>query len=98
MTSEYSPPHAVDTRLSVESPMPEERINARNCCFMFRAEVEGSVEASIDGGTWKPCRYLMGYWWLDWDCKKTGPHRVVARIKTVDGGDIRTEPRRFHLV
>lgn len=89
---------AVDMRLSVESPMPDEKLHGRNCCFMFRAEVEGNVEASVDGGSWTPCRYLMGYWWLDWESKKPGQHRVVARIKAGNGADIRTEPRKFHFV
>lgn len=98
MTSKPSIATSVAALLSIESPMPEERIRAKNCCFMFRAEVDGSVEASIDGGAWKRCRHLMGYWWLDWESKKTGAHRVVARVKTPRGEDLRTEPRRFHLV
>ncbi|MBI4679201.1 MAG: hypothetical protein HY748_16625 [Elusimicrobia bacterium] len=90
---------AVDTTmLSVESPMPGERIKAKNCCFMFRAEVEGAVEASIDGGAWRRCRHLMGYWWLDWECKRTGPHRVVARIKTPEGAEFKSGPRRFQVI
>jgi hypothetical protein len=39
-----------------------------------------SVEISIDGGEWKPCRESLGLWWHDWEDFNDGAHQAQARI------------------
>lgn len=40
-----------------------------------------SVELSIDGGVWIPCRESAGYWWYDWSGFEIGPHQIQARAQ-----------------
>ncbi|MBI5209013.1 MAG: hypothetical protein HY927_03475 [Elusimicrobia bacterium] len=97
MLDKTTEPGFMATKLSVESPMPDELIKSGYCCFMFRANIQGKVEASVDSGPWQPCRNLMGYWWLDWECKKAGRHHVVARLQAGAGPAIKTERRMFRV-
>ncbi len=40
-----------------------------------------TVELSIDGGVWTPCREAAGYWWFDWSGIGAGPHHLQVRAQ-----------------
>lgn len=40
-----------------------------------------TVELSIDGGIWTPCREAAGYWWFDWSGIVAGPHHLQVRAQ-----------------
>ncbi len=54
-----------------------------------------SVEISIDGGEWKPCRESLGLWWHDWENFNGGAHEAQARIHKDGPAIVFSEVRRF---
>ncbi|MBI4218427.1 MAG: hypothetical protein HY610_04860 [Elusimicrobia bacterium] len=44
-----------------------------------------TVEISIDGGLWQPCRQGAGYFWYDWKLIPAGAHKCAARQKLANG-------------
>jgi hypothetical protein len=74
---------------------PQERERLLGPVYVMRFGVGGAqtVELSIDGGLWQPCRLTSGYWWYDWSGIQPGKHTLVARMRTDDGRWYRTPPR-----
>ena len=60
---------------------------------------EGSegVEVAVDRGPWHACRRSAGYWWYDWSGYASGDHELVARGRTPDGEELRSEVRKFQV-
>ena len=77
----------------IDHPQQNERL--RGSVYVVRLGVGGAetVEISIDGEPWRPCRLTSGYWWFDWSGIRLGKHTLTARMRTFDGRIFRTPTR-----
>jgi len=66
--------------VAVDFPRGGERVASREYSLRISTEATGLVEASIDGGPWRPCRESSGFWWYDWSGYAAGPHCAFARV------------------
>jgi hypothetical protein len=87
----YHPP--VAPYLWIDYPQQQETLHAPD--YVIRLGIGGAeaVELSIDDGDWQACRANSGYWWHDWANISTGPHKLVARMRTPEGIWYRTPSR-----
>jgi len=86
-----------NTDLYLDYPKAQERISSPEYTFRVGSKVHGSVEISVDGGPWQPCRPAAGYWWFDWRCEKPGRHKAAARIIKEGDAVSKTTLRYFHV-
>jgi hypothetical protein len=90
--------HGTTGEVSIDFPHASERIESKEYTFRIGTKIEGSVDVSIDGGPWRPCRRSVGYWWFDWNSAMTKTkrqHRLLARVKTKEGEELQSQSRRF---
>lgn len=70
----------------IEFPRRGEVITSSEYSFRIAAPTQSqSVEASIDGGGFMPCRLSEGRWWFDWSGYASGYHTIRVRIELHDG-------------
>lgn len=82
---------AAQTRLVLDYPQAAETVLSRQYTLRLSApEGAPSVEVSIDGGEWRPCRFAVGHWWYDWENYTEGSHQLRARAKR-DGDELTLE-------
>ncbi len=43
---------------------------------------DGQLEVSIDGASYRPCRYADGYWWHYWSGTLEGDHHMVVILRS----------------
>jgi len=86
-----------DLTILVNYPKPNETIIPPHYAFRVETKVCGSVEISIDGGTWQACRRSVGYWWFDWQCETPGRHKLVARVVSNGKKAAAISPRYFQV-
>ena len=66
--------------LALDYPQARETIVSRHYTQRQTAwESAPSVEVSIDGAAWQPCRFSVGHWWYDWANYDSGKHALRVR-------------------
>jgi len=85
-----APLNGAGTRLDsdtvvIEYPSSGETLWSDRYTLRIAAEVDGYVEAAMDGGPWQACRASDGYWWFDWSGYKPGRHEAAVRLTAADG-------------
>lgn len=86
---------------SIEFPHHGEVIASPDYTFRIAAPTDASsVEISIDGEGFEPCRASEGRWWFDWKGYAPGCHTAQVRVTLRDGYlfalpplELRAEPR-----
>jgi hypothetical protein len=78
----------------IDHPAEGEVVSGPAYCMRLGASGNGSVEVSINGGDWAPCRRSVGYWWFDWEDYAPGSHELTARIVDSRGKLIKTSAVR----
>jgi hypothetical protein len=73
----------------IDYPTEEEVVSGLAYSIRVGASGNGSVEISINGGDWMPCRHSVGYWWFDWGYYEPGSHEITARIVNSRGKAIK---------
>lgn len=82
-------------RPDVDFPQQGEKVTGLQYTLRVSAPAEaGRVELSVDQGDWRPCRESVGYWWFDWADYGPGEHEFTARVHTLDGRVLLSEPRQ----
>jgi hypothetical protein len=82
----------------IEFPQEGETIAHARYTFQVCACASAmTVEVSVNGGPWLPCRESMGLWWFDWEDCADGEHAAAARIHKERGQTAESEPRRFSV-
>lgn len=82
--------------LEIDHPSSGETIKPGHYAFRISSpEPLSTVDVSVDGGPWRPCRHACGLWWHDWTADKPGAHQVAARAATVSGEAANSTLRRF---
>lgn len=71
--------------IAVDYPQRGERVVSAQYTLRVGTLLAGTVEVSIDGGAWRPCRTSAGYWWYDWSGYESGIHTAVARVRPQSG-------------
>lgn len=82
-------------KIRIDYPKLNENITGRDYTFRIKSDVAGTIEMSIDDDCWLPCRQSVGYWWYDWSSFRPGKHKAVARVRSGNGSELATYPRRF---
>lgn len=77
--SAKSASNSSSSQISIDFPQEGETLWNPYYCVRVGTTLSGSVEISIDGGDWQPCRESVGYWWFDWTAS-AGEHTLQARI------------------
>jgi hypothetical protein len=81
---------------TVDFPREDEVIVSSDYTFRVDAPGAWSVELSVNGGDWQPCREAVGYWWFDWKASP-GSHEITARARKANGRPAKSQPRRFSV-
>lgn len=79
--------------MAIDYPGSGEVVTAPHCSLRIAAGDGASVQVSIDGGSWQPCRFDRGYWWYDWDGYRSGYHLLSAQASGADGRVLALEAR-----
>ncbi len=69
-----------NTYIKVDHPVSGEIIAAHHYAVRISTDALGSVEISLDGKTWHPCRQAVGFWWYDWHRIPSGFHKLQVRV------------------
>lgn len=82
--------------LAIEFPKDHEMISVPvfDVCIEPVGNVK-NIEISIDGQSWRRCRYAVGFWWFEWSGYQSGHHQIVCRGRTQNESLFVTPPRRF---
>jgi hypothetical protein len=80
----------------VDYPREDEVVLSAGYTIRIEAEDAASVELSLNGGEWLPCRESVGYWWFDWQ-PVPGSHELTARAKKLNGRSAKSDTRRFRV-
>ena len=72
---------ATSPAVLLEYPQAGEAVRTGHYAVRIAAKPEVSVEVSVDGAAWQPCREAVGYYWFDWVPAAPGEHTLVARAK-----------------
>lgn len=100
-TVEFARKHPVAVKakaVAIDYPQVQEAIRHPEYSLRLTTVPEAaSVEVSIDGGDWRPCREAVGHWWYDWSGFSNGRHELMARVRKTDG-DLAVSPVRETLV
>ena len=84
-TSEKVSSSKVARKVHVDFPQESEQIPQGSYTIRVSAATENGVEVSVNGKTWNECRFTGGYHWFDWQPKKSGRVKIVARIRSEKG-------------
>ncbi|MBI4347614.1 MAG: hypothetical protein HY553_12220 [Elusimicrobia bacterium] len=93
-------PAAQRSRPAVRVEYPQEGEAVAPPAYTFRVAAlpeANSVEVSVDGGDWRPCRESVGLWWFDWADYAPGPHSLVALSRVGTSVCALSETRKFHV-
>lgn len=88
LTSVSKKEPAQKSSIVIDYPKNGEKIHPHHYAIRIGAsggEAGETVEISIDGSEWKPCRAAGGYYWFDWHSISSGEHEIAARIKLPTG-------------
>jgi hypothetical protein len=88
-------PAAVKTSLIIDYPLEREIVASPVYTFRLSALEPRSVEVSLDGSEWRPCRESVGYWWYDWSGYQGGTYTLEARMTDRNGKTVKSKPRQF---
>ncbi len=84
----------IEAHVNMDYPKETEVITSPFYTLRFSASNEThSVEVSIDGGPWQPCRQAAGHFWFDWANYMSGRHEIEVRAR-LHGGQIDEAPVR----
>jgi hypothetical protein len=72
----------------IDHPQDGDLVSGLVYTVRIGASSNGTVELSIDGGDWQPCRFAAGYWWFDWGWYTPGSHSLCARLRDDAGNTI----------
>lgn len=84
--------------VTLDYPLPGEQVRPGHYAVRVAAKPEVSVEVSVDGGPWQPCREAVGFYWFDWTPSEAGPHTLVARAKNGSPRFAKSEERAVVVV
>jgi hypothetical protein len=73
----------------IDYPTEGEVVSGLAYSIRVGASGNGSVEVSINGGDWAPCRHSVGYWWFDWGYYMRGSYEITARMVNSRGKAIK---------
>lgn len=80
-------PAPLKPAVTCDYPQPGQAISSAEYTLRFSTSFETpSVEVSIDGGAWQPCREAVGHWWFDWSGYAGGEHALAYRAQLPGGG------------
>ena len=65
----------------LDYPRAGETVLPGHYAVRVAAKPEVTVEVSVDGAPWQPCREAVGFYWFDWTPATPGEHTLVARAK-----------------
>lgn len=65
----------------LDYPQAGESVQPGHYAIRVAAKDGATVEVSIDGSAWVPCRSAVGYFWFDWEPSLPGTHTILARAK-----------------
>lgn len=71
--------------VAIEYPAAGETVWSDRYTLRIAAQLDGFVEAAMDGGPWQACRASDGYWWFDWSGYTPGRHEAAVRWTGPDG-------------
>lgn len=83
--------------VGIDFPVEDEAIGTKEYTFRLWAREGETVEVSINGSLWQPCRAAVGFWWYDWNGYLPGRHELRARVKNPDGTTQTTPSRNFRV-
>jgi hypothetical protein len=86
------------TSLSVDYPLEGEIVASAAYTVRITAGTPQSVEVSLDGEGWLPCRESVGHWWYDLSGYRAGVHTLDARMKNAAGKTVKAKPRQFTVI
>jgi len=82
----------------VDYPLDAEIVVSAHYTYRVSAAPDAAtVEVSVNGGDWRPCRESLGFWWFDWHGYKPGSHVVTARAEKKTGKFAISTPRHFKV-
>jgi hypothetical protein len=84
--------------LTIDYPMEGEIVTSPVYTFRLGAVEPKSVEISLNGGTWSPCREMVGNWWFDWSSYQAGAYSLSARMTDKNGKTTKTKTRSFTVL
>ncbi|TPW21254.1 MAG: hypothetical protein FD126_871 [Elusimicrobia bacterium] len=82
----------------LEYPRAGEQVLPGHYAVRIAAKPEVTVEISVDGAPFQPCREAVGYYWFDWTPSALGTHTLVARAKNGGPRTATTEERTVLVV
>ena len=83
-----------DLFVTIDYPQEAEIVSGLVYGMRIGASDGGTVEVSVNGGDWSPCRNAGGYWWFDWGYYKPGPHTITARLVDSNGSILKKSAAR----
>lgn len=86
------------TSLIIDYPLEREIISNSVYTFRLSALKPQSVEVSLDGKEWRPCRESVGFWWYDWAGYQGGTYTLLARMTDRNGKAVKSKPRQFTAI
>jgi len=82
--------------IGIDYPQPNEVVNGTHYAVRISAPQCDSVDLTLDGQKWLPCRNEAGYWWFDLCDLPAGSVRIIARL-TLNGTSLNCS-REFRVV
>lgn len=82
----------------LDYPRAGEQVLPGHYAVRVAAKPEFTVEVSVDGATFQPCREAVGYFWFDWAPSAPGTHTLVARAKNGGPRSSKSEERTVLVV
>lgn len=74
--------HPQAPEVKIDFPREGETLERGVYTVRLSAPRNRTVEACVDDGAWRACRFAHGYFWLDWNAAESGDHTVFARVTT----------------
>lgn len=82
----------------IDYPTEGEIVSGLAYVMRLGASADGSVEVSVNGADWSPCRHAAGFWWFDWGYYVPGPHKITARLIDATGKVLKTSIRKCTVI
>ena len=89
---------AKSSSIVIDYPLEGEIVTSANYTMRLSALTPRSVEVSLDGKEWRPCRESVGYWWYDWSGYASGPYSLHARMTDASGRSVKVRGVRQFTV
>jgi hypothetical protein len=88
----------VESHFDLDYPKETEIITSPNYTLRFTAADDTqSINVSIDGGSWQPCRKTGLHFWFDWEKYAPGRHEIAAMARLCNGEIEVTDAREVRV-